>query len=79
MHVSCSEDTLEPLLADLATVWADVMALSDALFTFIQTTMVDAFSTNGSPDSRKLNNTQVTAWFTDLDTVVHHLLLLARQ
>ena len=73
---SISEDTFKPLLAALATDWADAMALSNALYAFIQTTMTDAFSTNGNADSGKLNNTQVTAWFTDLDSVVHDGLLL---
>lgn len=66
-----SADTFQPLLQDLATDWADAMTLSDALFTFISTTMTDAFSSNGSADKNKLSNTQVTDWFTQLDTVVH--------
>lgn len=58
-------------MKDLATDWADAMTLSDALFTFISTTMTDAFSTGGNPDKSKLNNTEITTWFTQLDTVVH--------
>lgn len=66
-----SADIFQPLVKDLATDWADAMTLSDALFTFISTTMTDAFSTGGNPDKSKLNNTEITTWFTQLDTVVH--------
>lgn len=66
-----SADVFQPVLQDLATDWADAMALSQTLFTFISTTMTDAFSTGGNADKSKLSNTQITTWFTQLDTLVH--------
>lgn len=71
-----AQGTFEPLLQQLSTDWVDAMALADSLWTFVQTTMSDAFSTNGAADKGKLSSTQVTDWFTDLDTVVHDGLLL---
>ena len=53
------------------------MTFSEALFTFIKTTMSDGFSSNGAANKGALSNTQVTAWFEDLDnTVVDGLQLL---
>jgi hypothetical protein len=71
------QSTYEPLLQQLAKDWVDGMTFSEALFTFIKTTMSDGFSSNGAANKGALSNTQVTTWFEDLDnTVVDGLQLL---
>ena len=72
-----SQSTYQPLLEQLAKDWVDGMTFSQNLFTFIQTTMSDGFSSGGAADKGALTDTQLTAWFTELDnTVVNGLQLL---
>ena len=71
------QSTYEPLLQQLAKDWVDGMTFSQNLFTFIETTLSDGFSSGGAADKSGLTNTQLTTWFTDLnDTVVNGLTLL---
>jgi hypothetical protein len=71
------QSTYEPLLQQLGKDWVDGMTFSQALFSFVETTMSDGFSSGGAADKSGLTNTQLTAWFTALDnTVVDGLQLL---
>jgi hypothetical protein len=71
------QSTYQPLLEQLAKDWVDGMTFSQALFSFVGTTMSDGFSSGGAADKSTLTDTQLTTWFTDLDnTVVDGLQLL---
>lgn len=58
-------DVFSPLIDDLATDWADAIQFSEGVITLIEATAKELFSTKA-----QVAQTQMTAWFSDLDATV---------